>query len=1109
MRNESGFTLIEIIVSLVLVGMMAAIAGMGIVTGTKGYLLAKENSHMAQKAQIAMARIQRELMELTDIAATQADPAFIVYDNTTGRHAIAREGSDVKMYDLPAGVMSPPADAGDILVDNVNNFTLSYYQGTDSWNGADIQRLSTIKADLTLDRSDGAGDTVTFTTTVNPRNTNNYGGVPPTAAPFSAPNYTCFVAAVASGETSVPTALLFGLFIVAFAFLSLFFLTQRHHASPSAMHGKQRRTAKGHVLRSRRRSRKRAQRLGGGQIGKLEENKGNVLIGLIVTMMIFAALGAGMVAMTGTSTFSQVTANTTSKAYYLAESGFRYAASVYVNTGDTDTDGEIEDDRNQQLQNIDGSVFTLINPDKRFDLVIFPYYFVTTGPFPSTSTLIGTMFPGQMPDNFTMPATGRINIGNHIYNYTGYAAGIFTILGGLTDDVGARMNVLPVGNPPGAATMTNGGDLTLVNAAFFPAITGKFMINGITYTYATRNGNTFQNITDANNPARVFSLPVDANTNLILRPYLRVRSTGTVGQGVEAASRDIIYNVPIPDSPTEGITVQVHDTFETTDHWKGSTWGSHAVQNIEGENVLKVTGTGAVPGAPKASLIGLDWSTTDANLASAHSLSGYFLSYDAQVKVGFVPPFTPGSWSDGDPETNGPDGLPKYYAAGLSFRLDESNNSYGVSFMRGSNFTNPLPDNIDDAIVPQDQVPLIVLWQQINSGADRQWLAYKYLTGPIIFFDDMDSGAPGWSAPIDNATPPWWLSSLDSHSLPTMWSDRTGHYVNNEDASLISPSIDLTGHTSAVLTFWHEYFFNDAGDSGRVYINGSEIASFVGPDSTSDWVKVAIDISEYIPNNVQITFRIQTDGAGTDHGWHIDDVAISEGFSVNESTLLVRIKEAGEVRFNSGGTTAIEDGDIITQANGAMGTVVGNPILSAGSWAGGDAVGIITLNRVSGTFNSGQAILVGGSNLATCQGFTDRNNYIKVFYGDVTGEGTANNDPFDLERSPNLRNEIHWPPGEVEDWSAETDFFTLVRWDAVNTTSLPTVDIVPSAYETGVIILSDENTLFTPDSGILSYARPELGLHTFGHGSTDVYFDDFGLQVEIASGAGFLTPIQE
>ncbi|MBW2251871.1 MAG: hypothetical protein JRF60_14905, partial [Deltaproteobacteria bacterium] len=63
--------------------------------------------------------------------------------------------------------------------------------------------------------------------------------------------------------------------------------------------------------------------------------------------------------------------------------------------------------------------------------------------------------------------------------------------------------------------------------------------------------------------------------------------------------------------------------------------------------------------------------------------------------------------------------------------------------------------------------------------------------------------------------------------------------------------------------------------------------------------------------------------------------------------------------------------------------------------------------------------------------------------------------------------------------------------------------------EPGVIVLGTESSLFTPDSGILSYTRPELGLHTFCHGSTNVYFDDFGILVEIASGSGFLTPIQE
>jgi prepilin-type N-terminal cleavage/methylation domain-containing protein len=1082
MRNESGFTLIEIIVSLVLVGMMAAIAGMGIVTGTKGYLLAKENSHMAQKAQLAMTRMQRELMELTDIAARQSDPAFIIYDNTSGRHAIAVDGTTIKMFDLAlTATILPSMDQGDILVDNVNSFTLSYFQGTNIWGGVDIQLLSTIKADLALDRSDGAGNTVTFTTTVNPRNTNNYGGVPPTTTPYTAHNYSCFVATAASSEAPFPTVYLFSFLIVSSVLISFFL----RHSQPSNFPASQPSGLPAVLLR---------------------QNKGNVLIGLIVTMMIFAALGAGMVAMTGTSTFSQVTANTISKAYYLAESGFRYAASVYLNEGDTDGDNEIEDDRNQVLgTTLHGSTFTFLNPDERFSLQVFPYYFVTSSSHNVGDTALNTNFPGNIPDDFSMPTTGRLRIGSGSYNYSDYSGGIFTIPTGLLEAISDNMNVNPVGNPSAGATMTNGGDLTLSSASFFPMITGKFMIDGIAYTYKTKNGNILENITDANDPDRVFSFSVDANTDVVLKPYLKIYSTGTVGQGAQAASREIVYNVPIPDSPTEGVQVEFHDQFADTTNWKGSMWGTHAVQNIGGDSALRVTSTQSVTGAPKASLIGLNWSSTEANLASAHSLSGYFLSYDAQVKVGFVPPFTPGSWSDGDPETNGPDGLPKYYAAGLSFRLDESNNSYGVSFMRGSNFTAPLPDNIDPGLVPHDQIPMIVLWQQTNSGSDRDWLAYKYLTGPDIWSDDMDSGAPGWLVPIDSATPPWWLSSLDSHSPPTMWSDRTGHYLNNEDASLITPPVDLTGHTSAVLTFWHDYDFYDSGDSGRVYINGNEIASFVGPDSTSDWVKVAIDISEYIPNIVQITFRIQTDDEDTAHGWHIDDVAISEWFPVNESTLLVRIKEAAEVRFNSGGTTAIEDGDIITQANGAQGTVVENPILSAGSWAGGDAAGIITINKVSGpNFQNGQAILVGGSNLATSQGFTTRNNYIKVFYGDVTGGGTANNDPFDLERSPNLRNEIHWPPDEITDWSAERDFFTLIQWDGVNS-----VDIIDSIDEPGVIVLGTENSLFTPDSGILSYARPELGLHTFGHGSTDVYFDDFGLQVEIASGAGFLTPIQE
>jgi Tfp pilus assembly protein PilX len=53
--------------------------------------------------------------------------------------------------------------------------------------------------------------------------------------------------------------------------------------------------------------------------------KGSILIGLIVTMVVMASLGAGMVYLTTTSTFQELFANNHARAYYAAESGGRYA----------------------------------------------------------------------------------------------------------------------------------------------------------------------------------------------------------------------------------------------------------------------------------------------------------------------------------------------------------------------------------------------------------------------------------------------------------------------------------------------------------------------------------------------------------------------------------------------------------------------------------------------------------------------------------------------------------------------------------------------------------------------------------------------------------------
>ncbi|MFH2219336.1 MAG: hypothetical protein ABII68_06725, partial [Pseudomonadota bacterium] len=87
------------------------------------------------------------------------------------------------------------------------------------------------------------------------------------------------------------------------------------------------------------------------------DQNGSLFIGLIITMMLFAALGAAMFSFTTTSAFNQVWANSSSKAYYLAESGFRYVKAEYEYTKDGDEppegdikDGEIQDDRNEILE---------------------------------------------------------------------------------------------------------------------------------------------------------------------------------------------------------------------------------------------------------------------------------------------------------------------------------------------------------------------------------------------------------------------------------------------------------------------------------------------------------------------------------------------------------------------------------------------------------------------------------------------------------------------------------------------------------------------------------------------------------------------------------------
>ena len=122
-HGRRGFTLIEVIAAMVIVSLMVSMAGMGIVMGIRGYVLAKENAHMAQKAQLAMARLTLEMRALTGVVdETFSDPTpvepYLIYDLADGRYAVARKGDDVRLFELTQGATTITG-TGNILIDSL------------------------------------------------------------------------------------------------------------------------------------------------------------------------------------------------------------------------------------------------------------------------------------------------------------------------------------------------------------------------------------------------------------------------------------------------------------------------------------------------------------------------------------------------------------------------------------------------------------------------------------------------------------------------------------------------------------------------------------------------------------------------------------------------------------------------------------------------------------------------------------------------------------------------------------------------------------------------------------------------------------------------------
>jgi prepilin-type N-terminal cleavage/methylation domain-containing protein len=163
-NKESGFSLVELIASLTIAGILAVALMTIVVTAMNGFSLSREAAGITQKANLALARLRIELLNAEDIST--AEDNRLVYIANNGTYEILRSGTTITLEKTDA-----PTIAAKTLVDNIaadygtDKFLTFEKQDTSVWlTSDDFSELHAIKVKLKF--SDYHAD---LDTLINPR----------------------------------------------------------------------------------------------------------------------------------------------------------------------------------------------------------------------------------------------------------------------------------------------------------------------------------------------------------------------------------------------------------------------------------------------------------------------------------------------------------------------------------------------------------------------------------------------------------------------------------------------------------------------------------------------------------------------------------------------------------------------------------------------------------------------------------------------------------------------------------------------------------------------------------------------------------------------------
>jgi len=149
--QSAGFSLIELILTIVLIGIIGTFTSLFVYSGIRGYLTTRQNSEGALQAQIALDRISLELRNITSLTAT---PDTTAPDLSVSYKSAVLSGTRELKYDSNQKAILISVDDGsnyNELLKNVDPCVLSLSYLNLDHDTAPVNEVEYIQFEFNLD----------------------------------------------------------------------------------------------------------------------------------------------------------------------------------------------------------------------------------------------------------------------------------------------------------------------------------------------------------------------------------------------------------------------------------------------------------------------------------------------------------------------------------------------------------------------------------------------------------------------------------------------------------------------------------------------------------------------------------------------------------------------------------------------------------------------------------------------------------------------------------------------------------------------------------------------------------------------------------------------